>query len=133
MFELDPVTERRSSMHYSWLDAYCKAEKGCLHEFKVEWGVDRYMLKGKMFAMIGGDKEGKPIITLKGKPLENIALRETFPDIIPGYYMNKEHWNSVYLEGDVPEDLLKKMIDESYQLVLLGLSKKIQKEIEALV
>lgn len=119
-------------MHYLWLHDYCKAEKGCAHEFKIEWGVDRYMLRGKMFAMIGGDKTGKPIITLKGTPLENLALRENFSDIIPGYYMNKEHWNSVYLEGHVPDDLLKKMIDESYNLVLSGLSKKVQREIETL-
>ncbi|GAU78519.1 hypothetical protein F3D3_3153 [Fusibacter sp. 3D3] len=90
------------------------------------------MLRGKMFAMVGGDKTGKPIITLKGNPMENLALRETYPDIIPGYYMNKAHWNSVYLEGSVPDELLKKLIDESHQLILLSLSKKVQKEFEAL-
>ncbi|MBF4691914.1 MmcQ/YjbR family DNA-binding protein [Fusibacter ferrireducens] len=117
-------------MQYSGLHNYCKSKKGCQHEFKTEWGVDRYMLSGKMFAMIGGDKAGKPIITLKGSPMENLALRENFSDIIPGYYMNKEHWNSIYLEGHVPDDLIKKMIDASYHLVFSGLSKKLQKEIE---
>ena len=119
-------------MNYPWLDEYCKSKKGSIHDFKVEWGVDRYTINGKMFAMVGGDKNGVPIITLKGYPLENIALRENYSDIIPGYYMNKEHWNSVYLEGKVPDELLKKMIDDAHLLILQSLSKKQQKEIDAL-
>lgn len=43
--------------------------------------------------------------------------------------MNKEHWNSLYLEGDVPDEVLKDMLDKSYNLVLASLSKKLQKEI----
>ena len=46
-----------------------------------------------------------------------------------GYYMNKTHWNSVKAEGEVPDDLLKDMLDKAYQLVLDGLSKKKQREI----
>jgi len=52
-----------------------------------------------------------------------------FDDIRPGYYMNKLHWNSVDANGDVPDDVLRQMADESYRLVLGGLSKRAQREI----
>ena len=54
---------------------------------------------------------------------------EQYQDIVPGYYMNKEHWNSLYLDGDVPGNILKQMIDMSYDLVAEKLSKKMLKEI----
>jgi predicted DNA-binding protein (MmcQ/YjbR family) len=50
-------------------------------------------------------------------------------DIVAGYYMNKEHWNSLYLEGNVPDDILKQMIDMSYELVIGKLTKKAFNEI----
>lgn len=53
-------------------------------------------------------------------------MRQQYADIIPGYYMNKVHWNSVNADGEVPDDLLKDMLDKSYQLVLSGFSKKKQ-------
>ena len=56
-------------------------------------------------------------------------MRQQYADIIPGYYMNKIHWNSINAEGEVPDDLLKDMLDKSYQLVLSGFSKKKQIEI----
>lgn len=52
-----------------------------------------------------------------------------YEDIIPGYYMNKIHWNSIKPDGAVPDELLKDLLDKSYQLVLSGFSKKKQKEI----
>lgn len=79
--------------------------------------------------MQGGDKDKKAIITLKCDPLFTRSLREQYQHIIAGYYMNKEHWNSLYLDGDVPNDVLKQMIDMSYELVLGKLSKKTLNEI----
>lgn len=116
-------------MKYEWLDAYCLSKKGATKDFKVEWNATRYLIGEKMFGMRCGDKDGKAIITLKCEPLFGAALREQYPDIIPGYYMNKEHWNSVYLEGDTPDDILKQMIDMSHDLVLRSLSKKAVREI----
>ncbi|MDF2595951.1 MAG: hypothetical protein K0R69_2292 [Clostridia bacterium] len=116
-------------MKYMWLDEYCLSKIGTDKDFKEEWQATRYMLRGKMFAMQGGDKEGKAIITLKLDPLYGQLLRQNYKDIIPGYYMNKEHWNSLYLDGEVPDEILKDMIDKSHQLILNGLPKKIQKEI----
>lgn len=116
-------------MKYEWIDEYCLSKKGAKKDYKIEWEATRYLIGGKMFALQGGDKEQKPIITLKCEPMFGQYLREQHQHIIAGYYMNKEHWNSVYLDGDVPDDVLRQMIDMSYELVLNSLSKKIQKDI----
>ena len=116
-------------MKYEWLDEFCRSLLGSEKDFKEEWNATRYMIRGKMFAMQGGDKEGRPIITLKLEPSMGEMLRQQYEEVIPGYYMNKEHWNSVYLEGEVPDDVLKDMIDRSHQLILASLPKKMQKEI----
>ena len=116
-------------MKYEWINEYCLSKKGAEKDFKVEWEAVRYLIRGKMFALQGGDKHKKSIITLKCEPVFGQLLREQNQDIVPGYYMNKEHWNSVYLEGDVPDYVLKQMIDMSYELVIKSFSKKIQREI----
>ena len=116
-------------MKYEWMDEYSLQRPGAVKDYKDEWGAFRYMVGGKFFALLGGDKAGKPIVSLKLEPALGSMLREQYPDIIPGYYLNKEHWNSVYLEGDTPDDVLRMMIDESYRLVLGGLPKKVQREI----
>ena len=116
-------------MRYEWLDKYCISLKGAEKDFKLEWNATRYMIRGKMFAMQGGDKEGNPIITVKLEPMFGELLRSQYKDIVPGYYMNKEHWNSLYLEGNVPDEVLKDMLGRSYGIVLASFSQKVQKEI----
>lgn len=118
-------------MKYGWIDEYCLSKKGTEKDYKVEWEATRYMIRGKMFAMKGGDGKGRPIISLKLEPSHGEILRGEYPDIFPGYYMNKLHWNSVHLEGDVPDDVLRAMIDESHSLILSSFSRKAQAEIMA--
>ena len=69
------------------------------------------------------------LITLKLEPVEGAFLREQYSDIIPGYYMNKDHWNSIKADGNIPDDLLKELLDKSYWLVFEKLTKKKQKEL----
>ena len=115
---------------YDLFEDYCKSKKGVIKDYKPEWDVHRYMLRDKMFIMHGGDKEGREIITLKLDPMYGQFLREQYNGVIvPGYYMNKEHWNSVYVDGNVPDDVLRDMADTSYGVILSGFSKKIQYEI----
>ena len=116
-------------MRYPWIDEYCVSKKGVEKDYKVEWRATRYMINNKMFAMQCGDKEGKPIITVKLEPIFGQMLRSKYKDIVPGYYMNKEHWNSLYLEGSVPDEVLEDMLDKSYQIIFASLSKKAQNEI----
>ncbi|MDR2047750.1 MAG: MmcQ/YjbR family DNA-binding protein [Clostridiales bacterium] len=116
-------------MKYTWLDEYCATKKGAEKEFKEEWNAIRYLIGGKMFAMQGTDNAGRPIVTLKLHPAERDFLRGQYAGIIPGYYMNKEHWNSVYLDGATPDGVLRSMIDKSYDIIFASLTKKAQKEI----
>ncbi|NLG92585.1 MAG: MmcQ/YjbR family DNA-binding protein [Clostridiales bacterium] len=116
-------------MKYEWTDSYCLSKPGAEKDYKLEWDATRYMIRGKMFAMQGGDKEGKPIFTIKLEPSFGAFLRDRYKDIVPGYYMNKEHWVSLYLDGDVPDETVREMLDQAHRLVLESFSKKIQKEI----
>ncbi|MCF7806950.1 MAG: MmcQ/YjbR family DNA-binding protein [Candidatus Marinimicrobia bacterium] len=82
----------------------------------------------KMFALVS--PESDPLrVNLKCDPQDAQALRFQFPAIQPGYHMNKEHWNSVYLDGSLEPSLVKDMIADSYRLVLSSLSKKKQRAI----
>lgn len=117
-------------MKYEWIDEYLLKKKGVTKDLQKDWNWVRYLLENKMFAAVCLDGEDKPYyITLKLNPVEGDFLRQQYEDIIPGYYMNKMHWNSVKADGNVPDELLKDMLDKSYGLVLGGFSKKKQKEI----
>lgn len=83
-----------------------------------------------MFAAVCLDQNDVPYyITLKLDPPEGDFLRQQYEDIVPGHYMNKTHWNSIKPDGEVPDDLLRDLLDKSYNLVLKGFSKKKQREI----
>ena len=114
-------------MKYTWLKNHLLSKKGTVKEYHDIFGVDRYLVAGKMFAMWGGDKTERPIITFKLDPHNGEVLRERFTNvIIPGYYMNKIHWNSAYLEGGIPDEVLCSMADESYAIIFASLPKKTQ-------
>lgn len=116
-------------MKYAWLDDHLMAKPAVTKDFKKEWNWIRYMIGGKMFAAVLLGEDGKPYyINLKLEPVEGEILRRAYEDIVPGYYSNKQHWNSVKPDGAVPDALLKDMLDKSYTLVLRGLSKKKQQE-----
>ncbi|MBG9797108.1 MmcQ/YjbR family DNA-binding protein [Brevibacillus laterosporus] len=116
-------------MEKSTLEAYCLKHPGAVHDYKVEWEADRYQVGGKMFAMLGGDSNGKPILSVKCDPARAEQLREAYEGIIPGYYLNKSHWNSIYLDANIPTELWEKLITHSYELVFHKLPKKMQKEL----
>jgi predicted DNA-binding protein (MmcQ/YjbR family) len=117
--------EGGNNMRYTWLDEYVMSKKGVTKDLQESWNWIRYHIGGKMFAAVCLDDEDKPYyINLKLEPMEGAFLREQYEDIIPGYYSNKIHWNSVKPDGEVPDELLKNLLDKSYQLVFDGLTKK---------
>ncbi len=117
-------------MKYEWLDEYLMKKAGVTKDLQKDWNWLRYQIGGKMFAAVCRDKNDCPkYITLKLEPLEGDFLRKQYEDIIPGYYMNKTHWNSVKAEGNVPDELLQDLLDKSYRLVRGSLSKKKQREL----
>lgn len=87
-------------MKYSWIDTELLQKPGVTKDLQAEWNWIRYHIGGKMFAAVClDDATGKPVyITCKLDPAEGDFLRRQYEDIIPGYYMNKVHWNSVKAE-----------------------------------
>ena len=110
--------------------AYATTLPNAKTDYKGEWGANRLLLDDKMFGLLGTNKAGTRILTLKLLPEDGELLREQYEAITPGYYMNKTHWNSIDLLSDqVSDELIKKMIDTSYHLILKSLTKKRQQEI----
>ena len=76
----------------------------------------------KMFATLGTER-GEGRMNLKCDPDEAVMLRDVFDAVLPGYHMNKRHWNTVVLDGSIPPGELERMIDRSYGLVVRSLRK----------
>ena len=102
---------------------YCLAKPYVTEEFPFDESTLVFKVAGKMFMAAGLD-DPEPRINLKCDPEEAVQLRESYHGVIPGWHMNKKHWNPVYLFRDVNADLIKELIDHSYTLVVHGMSKK---------
>tara|TARA_B100001063_G_scaffold121284_4_gene113230 strand:+ start:1262 stop:1675 length:414 start_codon:yes stop_codon:yes gene_type:complete len=98
-----------------------------------------FKVKGKMFALLScGSRKGsgnRPQLNLKCDPLEAIQLRDVFDDISAGYHMNKKHWNTLYLIDtnhtcDIPTGEIERQIDNSYALVVKGMTKTVRRSLE---
>ncbi len=84
-----------------------------------------YKVAGKMFALASPDKV-PPTINLKCDPDRAIELRDQYEAVQPGYHMNKRHWNTVTLGDELPDELVAQMIQDSHNLVVKGLPKKVR-------
>ena len=87
-----------------------------------------YKVAGKMFALAMPD-EHPHRVNLKCDPERALELRDRYEDIVPGYHMNKRHWNTINLGGRVPTALVRELIEHSYQLVVASLPKKAREEL----
>lgn len=109
---------------------YCIAKAGTEECFPFDESTLVFKVMGKMFALTSLKNEDFRV-NLKCDPDWAIELRETSEDILPGYHMSKKHWNTVVLENSyLEEDLVLKMIDHSYELVVKSLTKKLQAELK---
>ena len=108
--------------------AYCLTKKGVEEGFPFDETTLVIKVGGKIFVLMNLD--GDPSMNLKCDPDRAIELREENPAIIPGYHMNKKHWNTVILDGSLSKKLILEMIDHSYDLVLKSLPAKLRLEIE---
>lgn len=86
-----------------------------------------YKIGGRIFALTDMEDSGR--INLKCDPDRAIELRERHPEIVPGWHMNKRHWNTVRTDGDLPAGLIREWIRDSYLLVVKSLPKTIRDEI----
>ena len=116
-------------MHLDELREYCLLKKGV--EECLPFGDDVLVFKviGKMFLLSG--IESQPIeINVKCNPEKAIELREKYTSVLPGYHMNKQHWNTIVCDGSVSNKLIQQWIDDSYNLVVNSLTKKLKSELE---
>jgi len=104
---------------------YCITKKAVSESFPFDETTLVFKVMNKMFCLLSLDDIR---VSLKNDPEKNIELRAHYPAIIPGYHMNKEHWNTIDLDGSIPPGILKEMIDTSYELILKSLPKKKQEE-----
>lgn len=120
-------------MKYDFIDDFLLSKKGVTKDFQADWNWIRYKVDDKMFVAICLDDNDKPVyITLKLNPIDGEFFRNNYEDIIPGYYMNKIHWNSIKADGNVPDDVVKELLDKAYTEILNKLTKKKRAEILSL-
>ncbi|NHZ85210.1 MAG: MmcQ/YjbR family DNA-binding protein [Planctomycetia bacterium] len=109
-------------MDFNTLNKYLLSKKSTTPSYPFDDTTLVFKVMNKMFALIAEDTN--PLrMNLKCNPVDAQVLRGMHKSIIPGYHMNKEHWNTIILDKSLPDDLIYKMIDESYDLVVKGLNK----------
>jgi predicted DNA-binding protein (MmcQ/YjbR family) len=108
---------------------YCLAKKGVTEEFPFDKETLVYKVMGKMFALT--DVHLFDSINLKCDPEKALKLRERYESVQPGYHMSKKHWNTVALDGTLPDKLVYQWIDDSYDLIVGSLPKVKQKKLKA--
>lgn len=114
-------------MNFEDFREYCLRKPFVSEGFPFDQSTLVFKVGGKIFALADIDKFDS--VNLKSDPEKAIDLRETFSGIIPGYHMNKKHWNTVMVNTDVSDQLFKQMIDDSYELVYRSLPKKMKDEL----
>ena len=107
------------------VEAYLCQLPGCEKSFPFDAVTAVYKVGGKMFALCSTDQT--PLrINLKADPEDALLQREQFPAISPGYHMNKDHWNTVVLDGSLPPELVQQLILDSYHLIVKKLPKRLR-------
>ena len=111
------------------LREYCLSKAGVTESFPFGEETLVFKVGPKIFALVGLE-DTPPRVNLKCEPARAIELRAEYPEfILPGYHMNKKHWNTVILDDPLDENLILEMVDCSYDLVFAGLSKREKQEI----
>ena len=118
-------------MHIETFRAYCLAKPGVEDGFPFGQDVLVMKVMGKIWALTGL-AEADFRVNLKCDPEYAIELRAEHHQIIPGWHMNKQHWNTVYFEDGLSDKLLISLIDHSYDLVAKSLTKKLKAELQGL-
>ncbi len=106
---------------------YCLKKKDVTESFPFDETTLVFKVKSKMFILLNLDED--PFMNLKCDPEEALTLRESYEAVLPGYHMNKTHWNTILLNGSIPASLLKKWIDDSYDLVVKKLPRSSKEQL----
>ena len=110
-------------MNVETLREYCLSKKGATEGFPFGESTLVFKVLDKIFLLVA--LHASPLqFNAKSDPGKAIELRDQYDAVKPGYHMNKKHWNTVIIDGSVPQKLLKEMIDDSYALIVQSLPKK---------
>ena len=100
----------------------CLELPGASEEFPFGDEVSVFKVSGKMFALCALD--GEPLeLSVKCDPELAVQLRSAYPAVTPGYHLNKRHWNTITLDGSLPDEMVADLLDDSYDLVVASLPK----------
>jgi predicted DNA-binding protein (MmcQ/YjbR family) len=111
------------------LRAFCLDFNEAVEEFPFTPDTSVFKVLGKMFALSALDRE--PLsINLKCDPENALRLRAEHPAIVPGWHMNKRHWNTVALDGSLPDRLVRELIEDSYDLVVAGMPRAVRLKLD---
>jgi len=107
----------------------CLTLAGAEETFPFDAENSVFKVGGKIFAI--SRLKGKPLrVSLKCEPALAEGLRAAHPEIIPGYHLNKRHWNTVHLDGELPDSMIVQLIEDSYDLVVAGLPRGVQRALK---
>ncbi len=111
-----------SGSRRDWVSAACSAKPGAVEDYPFGDEVAVFKVAGKMFALVPlGEAPGS--VSLKCDPGFAASLRDRYAGVTPGYHLSKRHWNTVTLDGSVPDEEVLELIDHSYDLVVARLTK----------
>ena len=117
-------------MDASELHAWCLEQPGAIEEFPFGPATSVFKVGGKMFAL--SQLEHTPLaVSVKCEPELAVGLRDTHPAIRPGYHLNKRHWNTITLDGSLPDQFVRDLIEDSYDLIVSALPKRTRSELSA--
>ena len=117
-------------MHLEEFRNYCLDKPGVTEGFPFDDNALVFKVMGKIFTIT--DVGNFESINLKCDPEEAIELRERYSCVIPGYHMNKKHWNTILMDNSIPDQLIIEWIDNSYNLVAQSLTKKLKEGLNSL-
>ena len=122
-------------MRYEWLDGYLLSLPGAEKRWHPAWKMFLYEVRGKQFAALCAPEGkyrvygGHELVNLRCDPRLAEPLRAEYPDLLPGFYCDKRGWIAALLDGDLPDEMLRKLCVQSYRLTVSRLPKYVQREL----
>ncbi len=115
-------------MNAAELRGWCLDQSGAFEDFPFGPEHSVFKVAGKMFALSALGRA--PLeVSVKCEPELAVELRNTYPAVRPGYHLNKRHWNTVTLDGSLSDQLVRDLIEDSYDLVVSGLPKRVREQL----
>jgi len=115
-------------MDAAGLRAWCLEQPGAFEDFPFGPEHAVFKVAGKMFALSA--LERTPLqVSVKCEPELAVALRSSYAAVHPGYHLNKRHWNTITLDGSLPDQLVRDMVEDSYDLVVSALPRRVREQL----